>query len=77
MTPLAEATSGSLDRPSVIHTDAPLPHRHCRIVPGNQTLDTAPSDIAAFNFFLDERLATGQIQDVGQGYIDKVAALGK
>ena len=36
--------------------------------------NTAPSDIMAFNVFLEEEIATGHVQAIGEGYIAKVAA---
>jgi polar amino acid transport system substrate-binding protein len=35
--------------------------------------ETAPTDIEAFNVFLDEKLATGEIQKLGEQYIAKFA----
>lgn len=39
--------------------------------------NTAPSDIMAFNVFLEEEIATGRVQKTGEAYIAKVAAGGQ
>jgi polar amino acid transport system substrate-binding protein len=39
--------------------------------------DASWADVQALNFFITEKLATGEIQRIGQGYIDKLAVPAK